>query len=67
MGRTARERTAPQRSAARRERLYPRLRHYEQPPAPPAAAPSADDTLQQLKELGELKSCGVLTESEFQA
>jgi hypothetical protein len=33
----------------------------------PSAAPSADDRLQQLKELGELKSSGVLTEAEFEA
>jgi hypothetical protein len=41
--------------------------YAEQPPAPPPAAPSADDRLQQLKELGELKSSGVLTEAEFEA
>jgi hypothetical protein len=43
---------------------------YEQapPPAPePAAAPSTGDTLAQLKELGELKAAGVLTEAEFEA
>jgi Short C-terminal domain len=33
----------------------------------PSAQPSAGDTLQQLKELGELKSSGVLTEAEFEA
>jgi hypothetical protein len=38
------------------------------PPAPePAAAPSTGDTLAQLKELGELKDAGVLTEEEFAA
>lgn len=43
------------------------------PPAPvaaapaPAAAPAASqaDTLEQLKQLGELKAAGVLTEEEF--
>ena len=46
---------------------------YEQAPPPPApaapapAAPSTDDTLAQLKELGELKAAGVLTEAEFEA
>jgi hypothetical protein len=35
------------------------------PPAP--AAPSRDNTLAQLKELGELKAAGVLTEEEFEA
>jgi len=44
----------------------------EQPmaaPAPPpaAAAPSEADKLAQLKELGELKAAGVLTEEEFAA
>ena len=41
--------------------------YSEQPSAPPPAAPSAGDRLQQLKELGELKSSGVLTEAEFEA
>jgi hypothetical protein len=41
--------------------------YSEQPSAPPPAAPSTDDRLQQLKELGELKSSGVLTEAEFEA
>lgn len=40
--------------------------YYEQQPAP-AAAPSQDDTLAQLKQLGELKASGVLTEEEFEA
>jgi Short C-terminal domain len=34
---------------------------------PPAAAPSTDDKLEQLKELGELKASGVLTDAEFEA
>lgn len=37
---------------------------YEQ--APPPAAPAADP-LEQLKQLGELKAQGVLTEAEFEA
>jgi outer membrane murein-binding lipoprotein Lpp len=39
------------------------------PPAPPAAAPAPaqPDRIAQLKELGELKAAGVLTEEEFQA
>lgn len=43
--------------------------YYEQqaPPPPPPAAPSQEDTLTQLKELGELKASGVLTEEEFEA
>jgi hypothetical protein len=38
---------------------------YEEAPAP-AAAPAADP-LEQLKQLGELKAQGVLTEAEFEA
>ncbi len=37
------------------------------PPPPPAGAPGADDMLNQLQKLGELKASGVLTEAEFQA
>lgn len=39
------------------------------PAAPPPAAPSADDMsgrIDQLKQLGELKAQGVLTEAEFE-
>jgi len=36
-------------------------------PPPPTAASSETDTLTQLKELGELKAAGVLTEAEFEA
>jgi hypothetical protein len=41
---------------------------YEAPP-PPAAAPTdpMDAKLTQLKELGELKAQGLLTEAEFEA
>jgi hypothetical protein len=35
-------------------------------PAPAAAAPAADP-LEQLKQLGELKASGVLTDAEFEA
>ena len=37
------------------------------PPPPPAPAPNANDTLDQLQKLGELKAAGVLTEAEFAA
>src|SRR5579864_6795342 len=46
---------------------------YQQPVAPPAAAapePSSNmepDTLEQLKQLGELRDSKVLTEAEFEA
>jgi hypothetical protein len=40
----------------------------EQAPPPPApAVPSTDDKLAQLKELGQLKDSGVLTDAEFEA
>lgn len=34
---------------------------------PPPSAPSTDDKLAQLKELGDLKASGVLTDAEFEA
>jgi hypothetical protein len=37
------------------------------PPPPPPPAAAQPDTLAQLKELGELKAAGVLTEAEFEA
>jgi Short C-terminal domain len=37
---------------------------YQQPPPP--AGPSTDDKLEQLKQLGELKTAGVLTDAEFE-
>jgi hypothetical protein len=39
---------------------------YEEP-APAAAAAPAVDPLDQLKQLGELKASGVLTDAEFEA
>ena len=40
---------------------------YAPPPPPPAPAPApAPDTLTQLKQLGELRSQGVLTDAEFE-
>jgi hypothetical protein len=38
---------------------------YAPPPQP--AAPSTEDKLDQLKQLGELKASGVLTDAEFEA
>ena len=37
------------------------------PPPPPPPAAAQPDTPAQLKELGELKAAGVLTEAEFEA
>ena len=36
-------------------------------PAPAPAAPSTDDKLAQLQQLGQLRDAGVLTEAEFEA
>jgi hypothetical protein len=40
---------------------------YAEPAPPPPGAGSSQDTLAQLKELGELKAAGVLTQEEFDA
>jgi hypothetical protein len=40
--------------------------YYDQAPPAPAAAPAADP-LEQLKQLGELRAQGVLTDAEFEA
>jgi hypothetical protein len=47
---------------------YEQQPQYAAPPPPPAApaAPSMDDKIAQLKELGVLKEQGVLTEIEFE-
>jgi len=43
-----------------------RWAQQEAPQAPPPAAPAAgQSTVDQLKELGELKNQGILTEEEF--
>ncbi len=41
------------------------LRPHRPPPKPPAAT-STDDKLAQLKQLGELRDAGVLTDAEFE-
>ena len=40
---------------------------YEAPPPPPAPSDEMDAKLAQLKQLGELKAQGLLTEAEFEA
>ena len=40
---------------------------YAQPAAPEPAAPSMDEAIAQIKQLGELKDQGLLTEEEFAA
>ena len=44
---------------------YPQEPQYAPPPA--AAPPSTEDKIAQLKELGQLKAAGVLTDAEFEA
>lgn len=48
--------------AAPQQQYAPPPQEYA-PPPPPAAA--ADDTLEQLQKLGDLKAQGILTEEEF--
>ncbi|MFE5712829.1 SHOCT domain-containing protein [Streptomyces sp. NPDC056501] len=55
---------------ARQEPAPAEPQYAPAPPPPPAPAPPADDMsskIAQLKELGELKEQGVLTEEEFTA
>ena len=61
---------APQQQYAQPPPQYAPQPQYAPPPPPAAPAPAADtmsDKLAQLKDLGELKSAGVLTEAEFEA
>lgn len=56
---------------AQREQAYEHQMGYDQPAAaPPPAQPAGEgeaDTIQQLKDLAELKVQGVLTDEEFAA
>jgi hypothetical protein len=52
---------------AEREQAYQQQVAPAPEPAPVAAAPSEDDVLGQLKQLGELHASGVLTDDEFAA
>ncbi|HET9725244.1 MAG TPA: SHOCT domain-containing protein [Actinomycetota bacterium] len=47
------------------QQAYAQEPEYAAPPPP--AAPTTDDKIAQLKELGELKASGVLTDAEFEA
>jgi hypothetical protein len=59
-----------ERWAAQEQQQYAQ-QQYAQPqyaaPAPAPAADSSGDRLEKLKELGELKAQGILTEAEFEA
>jgi hypothetical protein len=55
---------------AEREQAYEQQMQPQMPPqqaAPAPAASSTDSVIEQLKELGELREQGVLTEDEFAA
>jgi hypothetical protein len=71
------QRRQAERFADRDAQIYAnRAQAYEQsmapqyqtaPPPPPPPAPDRSETLDQLRQLGELKAQGVLTEQEFAA
>ena len=55
-------------TAAMRQEAYQQQVAQSAPPPPPApAASGSSDMLEQLKQLGDLKAQGVLTEEEFAA
>jgi hypothetical protein len=57
-----------QRKAEEEQAQYAPEPQYAPAPAPaPAPADSMDDKIKQLKELGELKAQGILTDEEFAA
>lgn len=51
---------------AQRQQAYAD-QQYAAPPPPAAPPPAATDTVQQLKDLAELKNQGILTDEEFAA
>jgi hypothetical protein len=53
--------------AAQRQQAYADQQYAAAPPAPPPAAAAPTDTVQQLKDLAELRSQGILTDEEFAA
>ena len=56
-----------QQADAAYEEQAPQQQQAPPPPPPPPQAPAETDMLTQLKQLGELRSAGVLTEEEFAA
>lgn len=57
-----------ERWAAQRQPQYAAPAEAPPPPPPPAPAPAAGtDRISALKELGELKAQGILTDAEFEA
>ncbi len=54
-------------AAYQQDQAAPPPQEYAAPPPPPPAAPAEDTTLDQLKQLGDLHTSGVLTDEEFAA
>ena len=52
---------------AQEQQQYDQQQQYAPPPPPAPAADPGVDRLTALKELGELKEQGILTEAEFQS
>ncbi len=55
------------RNAAYQQDVASQQAQYAPPPPPPQAAAPAADPIEQLKQLGELHSQGILTDEEFAA
>jgi hypothetical protein len=53
--------------AAQEQATAPQYASPYAPPEPPPAAPDMSSKLEQLKQLGDLKAQGVLSEAEFEA
>ncbi|PKT71062.1 hypothetical protein CW362_21225 [Streptomyces populi] len=62
-------RWAQQEAQQQYQQQYQQQQYQEQQPPPPPAAPADEMTskIDQLKQLGDLKAQGVLTEAEFEA
>ena len=56
-----------ERWAAQEQQQYEQQQQAAPPPAAPAPAGGEKSTIDQLKDLGELKAQGILTEEEFAA
>lgn len=56
-----------ERWAAQEQQQYAQQQAAAPPPPPAAPAAAASSPIEQLKELGELKAQGILTEEEFAA
>jgi biotin carboxyl carrier protein len=52
---------------AQQPQYAPQPQYAAPPPAPAPAAPTMDDKIEQLKQLGQLHEQGILTDQEFAA